>query len=90
MIVCIKQALRKKHRRHCFIDYVKESEQKSLGHRKVSVVHITDSYIRWVFVRTNETVCYTVDVYGCPFEVGVQRADFHCTDEPPYAVSERP
>ena len=38
-IVCI-TGPQKKCCRHCFIDYVKDSEQKSLGLRKVSVVHI--------------------------------------------------
>ena len=36
-IVCI-TGPQKKCRRHCFIDYVKDSEQKSLGHRNVFVV----------------------------------------------------
>lgn len=38
-IVCI-TGPQKKCRRHCFIDYVKDSEQKSLGHRNLFVVCI--------------------------------------------------
>ena len=66
-IVCI-TGPQKKCCRHCFIDYVTDTlYNRALDSEKCLLSILTDCYIRWVFVRTNETVCYTVDLYGCSF-----------------------
>ena len=88
------QALRKNAADTVLLIMLKTLNKRAWDTETCLLSVLTDCHIRWVFVRTNETVCYTVDLYGCPFEVGVRRAEFHCefhcTDEPHYAVIEGP
>ena len=66
-IVCI-TGPQKKCCRHCFIDYVTDTlYNRAWDSEKCLLSILTDCYIRWVFVRTDETVCSTVDLYGCSF-----------------------
>ena len=67
LIVCIKQALRKNAADTVLLIMLKTLNKRAWDTETFLLSVLTDCHIKWVFVRTNETVCYTVDVYGCPF-----------------------
>ena len=67
LIVCIKQALRKNASDTVLLIMLKTLNKRAWDTEMFLLSVLTDCHIRWVFVRTNETVCYTVDLYGCPF-----------------------